>query len=551
MTSKRRVLLLGLDGATFDLLLPWSQRGYLPNFARMMQEGAHGQLLSTNPPITPSAWTTCFTGVPPEQHGIYDFLTSHREKPSFAVVNSTMIRSARLWELPGLAEKRTILQNVPYTYPISPLNGLMVSGLPTPSGVSNYCYPDELRTRLEKEAGPILLNIDLPEFDAESLADALRFLDAIEAMHESRCRISRYLLESEDWDFFMAVFVFFDRVQHLFWKILDPATEEKWTDQRSIMIRERIFGLARKWDRFWGEIMAALQAGDTLLLVSDHGFGPTETWMNINGLLEREGLLVLQPSAVRKSRLFYRAMSAGESSTAQRLLPQSLRSAVRRRIRRRRSSFRSPLGEAIDWSKTRAYFASIPGQGIYINAKDREGRGVVEHGIKYQEVKQRILDLIQEEAARFDKGIEIQFTLKEERQGPCAELAPDIHFRLNHFGILGRPILGARRIWDDAQKTPIGFHRPEGIFCAWGEDVRQGAALPEAHMRDVAPTIFHLLDLPVPDYFQGEVLHAVWKSPHSERRVQIDRTKPPSGMPRKSTGEDEILTGLRIQGYFD
>jgi predicted AlkP superfamily phosphohydrolase/phosphomutase len=40
--SHRRVFVIGLDGATYDLVLPWATQGQLPTFARLMEEGSRG-----------------------------------------------------------------------------------------------------------------------------------------------------------------------------------------------------------------------------------------------------------------------------------------------------------------------------------------------------------------------------------------------------------------------------------------------------------------------------------------------------------------------------
>ena len=72
------MLVLGLDGATFDLIRPWAADGTLPNFARLLEEGAHGPLRSTVPPMTAPAWTSFATGTNPGKHGLYDWIARRR-----------------------------------------------------------------------------------------------------------------------------------------------------------------------------------------------------------------------------------------------------------------------------------------------------------------------------------------------------------------------------------------------------------------------------------------------------------------------------------------
>src|SRR6185436_19139221 len=72
--KKPRVLIVGLDGATFDNIRPWAEKGLLPTFKRLLDEGVHGALRSTYPPVTAPAWTSFMTGKNPGKHGLYHFI---------------------------------------------------------------------------------------------------------------------------------------------------------------------------------------------------------------------------------------------------------------------------------------------------------------------------------------------------------------------------------------------------------------------------------------------------------------------------------------------
>ena len=61
----KRVLIVGLDGATLDVMGPLMDDGYMPNLRRICSQGTSGILNSTMPPITPAAWTTFMTGKGP------------------------------------------------------------------------------------------------------------------------------------------------------------------------------------------------------------------------------------------------------------------------------------------------------------------------------------------------------------------------------------------------------------------------------------------------------------------------------------------------------
>ena len=124
-------------------------------------------------------------------------------------------------------------------------------------------------------------------------------------------------------------------------------------------------------DEVVGQVLARVDAdeGTDLLVVSDHGFGSTKAWINVNRWLQEQGWLRLKPGAALRKRLFYEAMKINDAPLVKRLLPESLGRAVRGRIRGGRSTFKTDLDQCIDWTQTPAFFASIPAQGIYINVK--------------------------------------------------------------------------------------------------------------------------------------------------------------------------------------
>src|SRR5438046_10519479 len=70
----KKVLSIGLDGATFDVLDPLIDRGLMPRLKRFIDEGVRGPLETTIPPITPTAWVSWMTGKNPGKHGVFEFL---------------------------------------------------------------------------------------------------------------------------------------------------------------------------------------------------------------------------------------------------------------------------------------------------------------------------------------------------------------------------------------------------------------------------------------------------------------------------------------------
>ncbi|MFQ6090968.1 MAG: alkaline phosphatase family protein, partial [Candidatus Bipolaricaulia bacterium] len=218
---KRKVLLLGLDCATPQLVFD-AFRDKLPNLGRLMAEGAYGRIRSVHPPITAPAWACMFSGKSPGELGVYGFrhrrLGSYTEK-YFAF--SDTIRAKRVWDILAEQGRRVVLLGVPQTFPVKPVNGVLVSSFLTPNTSVQYTYPPELREEIErasrldgrystKEKGYML---DVENFRS---ADKDRVLHEIYEMTEKQFAVLRYLLREKAWDFAATVFMGPDRVHHGF-----------------------------------------------------------------------------------------------------------------------------------------------------------------------------------------------------------------------------------------------------------------------------------------------------------------------------------------------
>ena len=166
-----KLLIVGIDGATFDLIHPWIQEGHLPNLGRLAENGVSSNLASTLPPVTSPAWPTFMTGCNPGKHGVFDFI-----QPSgsdFQLVNATRIKQPTLWQRLSDAGYRVGVLNVPVTYPPQPLNGFMVSGILSPKN-DRISYPEDLFERHKGDLGDyrVAPNIQYKSgFEAEFIED--------------------------------------------------------------------------------------------------------------------------------------------------------------------------------------------------------------------------------------------------------------------------------------------------------------------------------------------------------------------------------------------
>jgi predicted AlkP superfamily phosphohydrolase/phosphomutase len=130
--SPGRVVFIGLDGATWDVIDPMIENGLLPAFERLKREGSYGALRSVECYFSPPAWTTMMTGYVPERTGIYTFGKWNPQAAEFVAFSSLDVEVPWIWDIASAAGRRVGVTNVPLTYPARPVNGIMVSGLMTP-----------------------------------------------------------------------------------------------------------------------------------------------------------------------------------------------------------------------------------------------------------------------------------------------------------------------------------------------------------------------------------------------------------------------------------
>lgn len=534
-----RLLVIGLDGATWDLIRPWAESGDLPFFGRLLREGAQGPLRSVTPNLTPPGWTTAFTGVNPGKHGVFDFFTLDEGAQALRIVSSADRKAPALWEVLTAAGRRVGVFNVPCTYPADPVNGFFVTGMGTPGLEGPWTHPAAEAEAIRKDFPAFRLGAD-PAPIAEGRLHA--YLDALYALTDLQERLfldraKRYRCET-------GIFVYddVDRVMHFFWRFMDedhPRHEKAPHRLRNAILdyyRRLDEGMARMW-KAWGE--------DTnLCVLSDHGFGPLHTDVFLNRLLFDRGLLAPLPLAAELIRkpLWKRAAKA--------LLPQSLRTWFRRKVKA--SPLGTPLGW-IDWSKTRAFYASVSGRSVYLNVKGRQPQGTVEPGAEYEALRAEVKDLLLSltDPATGERIARNVHYREEVYQGPFVERAPDLVIQED-----GR--YAYRVDWSETTFAPAsqygvdksGSHRRDGILVLYGPSFRS-VSLEGAALQDVTPTLLAASGLPVGEEMDGRVLEEAFRDPPAVDRRSYAALRGGSGTSAFDEGEEaQLAERLKGLGYM-
>jgi predicted AlkP superfamily phosphohydrolase/phosphomutase len=531
---KPKILVIGLDAATFDLIKPWAEAGHLPTLAGLIRGGAHGVLMSTPNMHSASAWTSILTGLNPGRHGLYvfsdrDFATGRQVffKGGDRTGDTIAAHLARHGLTAGL-------MNVPMTYPpTSTAAGFMISGLDAPSLNQHAFSPASLRDQLVER---------FPEytFTPPGLSDLMGAGRLNEATNlwlkltQTQTAAARYLIERYPTDFFMTVYTASDWAGHNLWTHVEPSLLEvyKALDE----------GVSRLLD-YAGD-------GAQVYVVSDHGMGPhtgasyhLAAWLEQNGFLSR-GRPTSTPSSLTNV----------VTRTARRVLPPAVRNGLKsmmgiHRVRRMQTAEKDSFYSSIDWDHTLAY--TEPGRHVInINLAGRNICGVVREA-DYDRVCGELIGRLLEWKDDGGAAVVEKVARREDSYwGEFASRASDLYVHWNPAARLGDPPpeVQARGFWWR------GDHRPEGILVARGPAICRGKVLPSTSVYDLVPTILYLAGLPVPEGLDGRVIDEMCDEEF--RAANPVKTHSPAAAEAHRPGtlskseEEQIQEKLRGLGYM-
>jgi len=486
-----RTVIFGADGLTFRILHPLIERGDLPNFKRLREQGCEAVLESKYPPLTPPAWTSLSTGLKCARHGVYDFWT-YEEQAQDGLARKARVQTNRkagkaLWNILSEYRKQVLVVNVPMTYPPEAVNGIMVSGYMTPSSEVNFTYPTSFKEELYRVVPDYQIDLELRGFFKHR--DGLqRLIDGALAMTSSRIALIHHLLKEKPWDFAYVAFVGPDRLQHSLWQEIS-ALDARATEYFRLL------------DRGLGLVLEQLGPEDVLFVVSDHGFQGATHIFNINEYLYRKGLLT--PTSIHRLRRAYRTASLKQLLQRTKLLP--LARKIKRALKLsgavefQRSDIYHPAQDHINLEQTSAYVPSLSGYGgSYVDI-------VLKKDIDPAVVAELVDDLKRQvDPSSGKRLVDALYTNEVYGDGPYALSEPHL-LLLPNEGITFRMGLGSRCLWEEASHVR-GTHQKDGVLYAYGGGIKQGLRAPNAQIYDLAPTVLHCMGLPSPHAFDGRVL---------------------------------------------
>ncbi len=551
---KKKVLVIGLDGATLDLVKPWVKEGKLPNMARIMQQGAYGPLQSVIPPISPPAWTSIITGQNPGRYGIYDFVMREPDGYRLQSARRDLSQLRTVFGILSQAGKRVGVVNVPLTYPPEKVNGLMVSGLKAPPH-GNWTYPIDLQKRLQDQGYWINLRESYHRGENEGA-----FIREMLETTEMRAQTTLALMDEIDWDFFMVVFRGTDDALML-WHLHDPAHPLHDPDLAQ-QFGDGIERIYHTLDHYIGKFLDKAGPETNTLIVSDHGGGPVYKAVYLNNWLHKHGWLQFKRQGPTTSGLkgLLRRLGLTRDAGWKFLSPQNLA-----RVKKLFPALSQwvpestpTMAEVVDWEHTQAYSFGYIGQ-IYVNLQGREPQGIVAPGEEYEHLIEQIEEALLAWKDPDDGApiVDAVYRKDELYSGPYLDRAPDLCVIMRDVSYVTH--MGQEFTAQSSLGPPLhtGTHRLNGLLMASGKDICSDSEIKSASLIDITPTILYLMDLPIPTSLDGQVLEQVLLPSLIKERpiryVKSDKMRSSSFLPEEWEAKDEklLLKHLKDLGYLD
>ena len=547
----RKVLVIGLDGASLNPIKSWAEKGELPTFKKLLENGASGKLRSTMPPLTAPAWASFMTGMNPGKHGIFRF----RRKDD-VIVNWSDMDGKTLWRILSDEHKRVIVVGVPMTFPPEKVNGILVSGFLAPPD-DIYTYPPEFRKTLKTRFPRYRVYMRKTDPRGLGVKAAGDWLADLHSLTREQADVVIHLLCDSTWDFFMTVFSGTDWIAHVFWRYTDPKCPG-YDVKIATKYRNAFLTYYKQIDSILKRILELAGKNVTIFIMSDHGTGPyyhvfdLSEWLIKLGLLEKKKL---GPHKIgywlKKTKLDIRDLIV--------LLSRHSNLLRLTRFLLNRIPIGSSITSSPDWSRTLAY---ADWGGIRVNLKGREPEGVVEPGESYEKLRNFMMQNLSE--LRYPESGERIFDviLKKEDiySGPYLHRAPDLLFWPKGPHLISKGLTIPRQVLRSSlnwlpETLQSAKHEIDGLFIAFGENIKKNERVEKMKILDIAPTILYTMGVPIPPDMDGVPLKGIFEQPldlarrrQRRRGLEIQEKEKYRPSPEEEEKIKEILKAL---GYLE
>ena len=490
----KKILLLVIDGLEPRFLEKWND---LPTLRRMMREGVFGRTRTPIPAMTCPAFMSFKLGKNPGKLGLYTFVK--KKEGSYDVdvdVHYKEYYGEEIWEIISRHGYKVAVINVPLSYPAKKVNGIMFATLWYYNKYS--CYPKGLCKELFKEIGrpafdKLLLGFSLEE----KLTSAFKLL-------ENYHKTAMFFLKKFNANFdviFVGLDV--DGIQH------------------EIPNLDVIHKCYRKLDNVIAEIINLVRPAN-VFVISDHGMDLSLGRFHINEWLRQRGYLTLKEGAGDHKKFDIRdtltdlILKYKLHEFLLKMVPIRLLDIIYERLPSRHKEYQFMI-DKIDWKRTLAFSPAVG--SIFLNVKGREPNGIIEPGREYEKIRDKLISELKDLRDPIT-GCKLEvhvFRREELYRGEKIEEMPDIVFHIDGYNV----VTSFYKTVFSRELKPNIVHSRYGTFIAYGEDIRSGVHIGEIKLEDIAPTVLFMLNIPIPEDMDGNVLKGIFKvsSLYSKRKI--------------------------------
>ena len=502
--NSSKIMLIGLDLADADLIDSWCHESYLPNISLLRQQGIWGRLRTSAEFMHVSAWPTLHTGTLPGKHGMYH---AYQINPGEQNVHRTKAEECAqppFWKFMDDAGKKCIVVDAFLNCPLEGYNGIQIINWGAWTWFSEpQATPIGLWKKILKKFGPY------PAPEHSKVMDGAK----------SKYRLTSWLMKEYPWDIFYVTFAEPHPAGHYLWHYFDPQYPS------NDIVEHKKFENAMRdvyiaVDDAIGRILQELDDSVTVLITSVDGIGPNYagchlmprvlTKMNlysIVGDLKNSDKNLNEVKGPRKS--FIKSLRD--------LLPYNIRRDISRILPRQLQHQLSMkwANANIDWGRTKAFCIPNANEGyIRINLQGREPKGRVPPGSAYRDLCHELKDRCQE---LINPGNDLpavpQVICSHELfDGERLSSLPDVVINWDYnakvlsqlysekLGLIKSPSAGYQ-----TEPYYTGNHRPAAFFIARGPNIKESKTLNDGHIVDIAPTLLAMMDIKIPENFDGKV----------------------------------------------
>lgn len=478
-----KILIIGIDGLTFDLLHPWIRNGKLSFFKEILEKSSHGKIRTTIPPYTSPAIPAFYTGKNPGKMNIVHFIN-----PEGALMTLEDVKSLKLWDYLSISNMKCCIVNLPLTCPPPKIHGVFISG--PPITCEKYTYPEDLFSKIRlkylKEEDVFNELISLVHKNEKKY-----FIDRLTDLTENHIEIFKHIQKSYGpFELSLLYIRETDILQHYLW------------NDKELMLQYYTY-----LDETLNELISKIQY-KYLFIFSDHGFhraSPYEFY--INTWLAKRGYIKVKRLGILASYIYS-------------ILPDPLkRVLLKKTIRRKRATINK---------NSTAIKQILPSSIIDLN--ETVAIATVPYGIKILDTSSRYHDILNMlytnlKTLKYQNNmsvLDIVLMKNEVYSGEYLANVPDILILSSRYKIrLGL----SNKIFKPRSNIILQGEHDVALYSELivnGDDIRKGYVIKGATIYDILPTILYMLKLPIPRDIDGKILFDIFEEENYEP-VYVDK----------------------------